>query len=561
MAKYKLQEMPDVHNTGERKVYPKIVVNRTMSLSDIVDKMKFYHRAWSPSVIEGVLMDVSDMLANMLSMGYNVKLDGIGTFSLSLDFEDNKPTEMQGDDDKMIYRKVGVKNVNFKSDPEFVKQVKLKTDHELERDMAGVKVIKKSLYSKEERVARALGVIERDGLITLTDYANINHISRTAASQELKMVTADAKSVIKSVGSGSHKVWVKRILACLMSLLGLFGHLSEGAYAQNAWKVRESPSLALTHSEPVAQTDMQQIREYVKNQFSEWCSKGEFEKAAAVEERLQKYGKSTFDKICMTAVEARIYQLKNAFDVSQRSISTYDSENETFDMTLVLNGKEVKQKINVPINKAQQFKADFWSLPIYCGKEWCDVAGNIYPKSIRVVDTAIQYSTDISLDFNAPKPIVIAFDELGMANPYIVGHDFNYDAALGDPVLSAVANTMSIASLPDAYRADYENEKVFDVVEVMPRFQGGTGAMNAFLKGNMKYPVVARENGVQGRVIVEFVVEKDGSLSHFGVVRSVDASLDREAIRLAMSMPRWIPGMQNGQAVRVRYTVPVSFRL
>lgn len=210
MAKYKLQELPALSNVGKRRVYPKMVVNRTMSTGDMVEKMKLYHRAWSPSMIEGVLTDVGDMLVELLSMGYNVKLDGIGTFSLSLAFEDDKPTEMQGDDDKMTYRKVGVKNVNFKSDPDLVKQVKLATDKDLERDMGGVKVIRNEIYSREERVDRALRVIERDGLITLTDYAYINNLSRTAASLELKEITAMADSPMLSRGNGSHKVWVKR---------------------------------------------------------------------------------------------------------------------------------------------------------------------------------------------------------------------------------------------------------------------------------------------------------------------------------------------------------------
>lgn len=210
MAKYKLQELPALSNVGKRRVYPKMVVNRTMSTGDMVEKMKLYHRAWSPSMIEGVLTDVGDMLVELLSMGYNVKLDGIGTFSLSLAFEDDKPTEMQGDDDKMTYRKVGVKNVNFKSDPDLVKQVKQATDKDLERDMGGVKVIRNEIYSREERVERALRVIERDGLITLTDYAYINNLSRTAASLELKEITAEADSPMLSRGNGSHKVWVKR---------------------------------------------------------------------------------------------------------------------------------------------------------------------------------------------------------------------------------------------------------------------------------------------------------------------------------------------------------------
>ena len=82
-----------------------------------------------------------------------------------------------------------------------------------------------------------------------------------------------------------------------------------------------------------------------------------------------------------------------------------------------------------------------------------------------------------------------------------------------------------------------------------------------WLSNNVKYPVVAQENGVQGRVVVSFVVERDGSITDVKVVRGVDPSLDREASRVVRAMPRWIPGKQNGSAVRVKYNVPVAFRL
>lgn len=106
-----------------------------------------------------------------------------------------------------------------------------------------------------------------------------------------------------------------------------------------------------------------------------------------------------------------------------------------------------------------------------------------------------------------------------------------------------------------------EVEKVFDVVEQMPSFPGGPSALMEWLSNNVKYPVVALENGVQGRVVVSFVVERDGSITDVKVVRGVDPSLDREASRVVRAMPRWIPGKQNGSAVRVKYNVPVAFRL
>lgn len=109
-------------------------------------------------------------------------------------------------------------------------------------------------------------------------------------------------------------------------------------------------------------------------------------------------------------------------------------------------------------------------------------------------------------------------------------------------------------------KPEVEN-KVFDVVEQMPSFPGGPSALMKYLSENVRYPVVAQENGVQGRVVVSFVVEKDGHITDVKVVRSVDPSLDKEAARVVKSMPSWIPGKQNGSAVRVKYNVPVSFKL
>ena len=106
-----------------------------------------------------------------------------------------------------------------------------------------------------------------------------------------------------------------------------------------------------------------------------------------------------------------------------------------------------------------------------------------------------------------------------------------------------------------------EETKVFHVVEQMPSFPGGDAELMKFLSTHIKYPVVAEENGIQGRVIATFVVERDGSISDVKVIKSVDPSLDKEAIRVLKSMPKWIPGKQNGSAVRVKYTVPVTFRL
>lgn len=106
-----------------------------------------------------------------------------------------------------------------------------------------------------------------------------------------------------------------------------------------------------------------------------------------------------------------------------------------------------------------------------------------------------------------------------------------------------------------------EEETIFQVVEQMPEFPGGMSALMQYLGKNIKYPTIAQENGVQGRVIVQFVVNRDGTIVDPVVVRSVDPYLDKEAIRVIKAMPKWKPGQQRGKAVRVKYTVPVTFKL
>ena len=106
-----------------------------------------------------------------------------------------------------------------------------------------------------------------------------------------------------------------------------------------------------------------------------------------------------------------------------------------------------------------------------------------------------------------------------------------------------------------------KNDMVFDVVEVMPQFPGGQIAMLQYLMKNIKYPEQAMKEGIQGRVTVRFIVEKDGSISDVKPILSVHPLLNKEAVRVVESMPKWTPGKQNGKPVRVRYNLPVMFKL
>lgn len=146
-------------------------------------------------------------------------------------------------------------------------------------------------------------------------------------------------------------------------------------------------------------------------------------------------------------------------------------------------------------------------------------------------------------------------DELKETKTAIGAFDVKGNDEAGGTVLKAVEEIAA----PEPPKHEEEQNKIFEVVEQQPQFPGGS--VNGWLADHIKYPVVAAENGISGRVVVQFVVERDGSVSQVKVVRGVDPSLDKEAARVVNGMPKWIPGKQNGQAVRVRFTLPVQFRL
>ena len=170
--------------------------------------------------------------------------------------------------------------------------------------------------------------------------------------------------------------------------------------------------------------------------------------------------------------------------------------------------------------------------------------------SVKFVPPVIKKDDEVK-----PEEELKSQEELNKTNTAIGA----FDVKGNDEAAGEVLKAKEVIAQPEPPKE--EETKVFDVVEQMPSFPGGQSALLQYLSSNIKYPVVAEENGVQGRVIVTFVVEKDGSITDVKVVKSVDPSLDKEAQRVVKSMPKWIPGKQNGSAVRVKYTVPVTFRL
>ena len=129
------------------------------------------------------------------------------------------------------------------------------------------------------------------------------------------------------------------------------------------------------------------------------------------------------------------------------------------------------------------------------------------------------------------------------------------------PVLKDTAKPVEVKYIPVEVTEKLQGTPFFEVVEQMPEYPGGMAAALEYIQKNMRYPEVAKKNGTQGRVTVQFIIDKGGNVTDPKVIRAVDKDLDAEAIRLVGTMPKWKPGMQKGQAVAVKYTLPVMFRL
>ena len=206
MANYILKEMPDLQKKGKRKVYPKMETYTQKTLDDLAKYIQEMGSPYNPSIIKSVVDILADAAVAWLSNGHTVKIDGLGTFSISLGFDDKKGNELKDNSDKMGYRHVKVKSLNFRPDEEIMRKLRVET--ELSRAEGDVVQVTKERYTKEERLVRAINHIEQHGFITLTEYANMNGLSRTVASRELKAFTNDPFCLIKVKGVAPHKTWV-----------------------------------------------------------------------------------------------------------------------------------------------------------------------------------------------------------------------------------------------------------------------------------------------------------------------------------------------------------------
>ena len=208
MAKYIKQEMPDIHQTGEKKVYYRLKTTRNIDSKEFVQSLSKSFNGMNEADITRVLMATADHLGELLGEGYSVTLDGIGTFKATIGLEEDKePDTLDGKEPERNAQSLELKGVNYRADKALVK--KAKQHCKLERE--GTHRLYRSSYTKEERLGLALEYLEKHGAMKVADYVELTGLSRTAATLELQEFRRDTASGIDFIGRGSAKVYVKRV--------------------------------------------------------------------------------------------------------------------------------------------------------------------------------------------------------------------------------------------------------------------------------------------------------------------------------------------------------------
>ena len=331
--------------------------------------------------------------------------------------------------------------------------------------------------------------------------------------------------------------------------------------------------------------------EEIERDFEKWNDRREFEKSADYDKRLQEYSKAVFDSICYSVISSEI-----KYNNWEMRLDTYDADKEEFPIICDFGDNIIARiRYKVPYDMAKEFKQNFNHNEFYGkGQMWealrrCDnfvyvtepdrpeynylcpstILFSLTPyirwdnRGIGTVRGDFFHNADsIKVTFTSKaKPVAVRFNDLGLDNKYLANYVYVFKKGDNDIYSKKEQNEKESKSKEE--QNESESNKIFngDDVDQQPSFPGGTNALNTFIASNLKYPAVAQENGIQGRVIVKFIVEKDGSISNVEVDRSVDPDLDNEAMRVVKAMPKWIPGQINGKAVKVECSHPFVFRL
>lgn len=302
--------------------------------------------------------------------------------------------------------------------------------------------------------------------------------------------------------------------------------------------------------------------EEIKGDFEKWNDRREFEKSADYDKRLQEYSKAVFDSICYSVIS---YEIK--YNNWEMRLDTYDADKEEFPIICDFGNNIIARiRYKVPYDMAKEFKQNFNHNEFYGkGQMWealrrCDnfvyVTEPDRPEYNYLCPSTILFSLtpyirwdnrgigtvrgdffnnadSIKVTFTSKaKPVAVRFNDLGLDNKYLANYVYVFKKGDNDIYSKKEQNEKESKSKEE--QNESESNKIFngDDVDQQPSFPGGTNALNTFIASNLKYSVVAQENGIQGRVVVKFIVEKDGSISNVEVDRSVDPGLDNEAMRV-----------------------------
>ena len=201
---------------------------------------------------------------------------------------------------------------------------------------------------------------------------------------------------------------------------------------------------------------------------------------------------------------------------------------------------------------------------LFVGFEWSTKDVLVVDETEQVQDVIAEEEIEITRQENTPPPppppaapavaevLTVVDDDVELADVEI---------ASSEDDASVAQQETYVAPVVEEEEEEEAAQQIFTVVEKQPEFPGGMAELMKFLAKSIKYPVIAQENGIQGRVVCSFVVNRDGSIVDIQVMRGVDPSLDKEAVRVIGTMPKWKPGEQRGKPVRVRFILPVQFRL
>ena len=211
MPTYFKKEIADLNGTGEKQYRYELRSKGNIGIRGLAHELHRRMNMLNEGTFTGILLELSSAIATLLADGYSVTIDELGNFSTSLglsDYADETAEDEQGGEPNAS--RLHVTNINFKAHPSFIIEVDTQCRRKLQRDTRGIRPMRRSPYSQDERLQRALAYIREHGFMRLADYVTLTGLSRTTASRELKALCADKSAPLASQGRHTHKVYVEK---------------------------------------------------------------------------------------------------------------------------------------------------------------------------------------------------------------------------------------------------------------------------------------------------------------------------------------------------------------